>query len=70
MTDRTSYARSIQYFWQEKGDLERFTGFDREYLAREFPEVLKAWDNYKFSRVVLGALVRDALAQSEDEEEN
>ena len=58
--DREIARNSIQYFWEEKGDLERWSGFDREYLAREFPAVLKAWDDYKACRAVLGAVVRDA----------
>lgn len=61
MTDdeRSSMARSLAYFWQGKGDLERMTTFDRNVLAREFPAVLKAWDDYKASRLVLDAVVRD-----------
>lgn len=58
--DREDAQSSIQYFWEEKGDLERWAGYDREYLAREFPAVLKAWDDYKASRAVLNAVVRDA----------
>ena len=69
MADKVGYARSIGYFWKEKGDIERFTSFDRKYLAREFPEVLKAWDDYKASRRVLDAVVRDVLARAEAEED-
>lgn len=58
--DRDEVASMISYFWQEKGDLERWAGFDRDYLAREFPAVLKAWDDYKASRAALDAVVSDA----------
>ena len=58
--DREQAAEMIGYFWQEKGDLERWSSYDREYLAREFPAVLKAWEDYKASRAVLDAVVRDA----------
>lgn len=58
--DREQAAEMIRYFWQDKEDLERWTGFDRDYLAREFPAVLKAWGDYKASRAVLDAVVRDA----------
>lgn len=60
--DRERAAEMIRYFWQDKKDLERWTGFDRDYLAREFPAVLKAWDDYKASRAVLDAVVRDAAS--------
>lgn len=58
--DREQAAEMIRHFWQDKEDLERWTGFDRDYFAREFPAVLKAWDDYKASRAVLDAAVRDA----------
>lgn len=58
--DREEIASMLEYFWQEKGDIERWTGFDRDMLASEFPAVLKAWDDYKASRAVLDAVVRDA----------
>ena len=58
--DREDVVKMIAYFWQEKGDMERWCDFDRDYLAREFPAVLKAWDDYKISRLVLDAVVRDA----------
>lgn len=62
--DRGSMARNLAYFWQDKDDLERYTGFDRDVLAREFPAVLKAWDDYKASRLVLDAVVRDMGRQA------
>jgi hypothetical protein len=49
----------LAYFWEEKGDIERWCGFDREHLAREFPAVLKAWNDYNASREVLNAVIRD-----------
>ena len=57
--DREDAINMLAYFWEEKGDLERWTDFDREHLARDFPAVLKAWDDYKTSRLVLDAVVRD-----------
>lgn len=52
-------ARLLAYFWESKGDIEGWSGFDRETVAREFPAVLKAWDDYKTSRLVLDAVIRD-----------
>jgi hypothetical protein len=57
--DREEAIDMLAYFWEEKGDMERWCDFDRDYLAREFPVVLKAWEDYKISRLVLGAVVRD-----------
>ena len=57
--DRNHARRTLGYFWSEKGDIERWTGFDREMLRREFPAVLKAWDDYQASRAVMDAVMRD-----------
>lgn len=59
MSTREDQISMLTYFWQEKGDLERWVGFDREKLGREFPAVLKAWDDYKASEAVLSAVIRD-----------
>ena len=41
----------LQYFWGEKGDLERLSTFEslRPLLAKERPDILLAWDNYKMA---------------------
>lgn len=59
MIDREESTATLAYFWNEKGDIERWCNFDRAYLAREFPAVLKAWDDYKASKAVLDAVMRD-----------
>jgi len=64
MMDRGDAENLIAYFWEEKGDLERWCDFDREYMAKEFPAVLKAWDNYKANLLVLDAVVRDMKTRS------
>lgn len=45
----------LQYFWQEKEDLERLTSFNRliPMLEVEMPEVMKAWRDYKASKRIL-----------------
>lgn len=55
---REAYADMMRYFWEEKGDIERYSSFSRERTAAEFPEVLKAWDDYNTSRKVLSAVLR------------
>lgn len=59
MSERREQILSmLQYFWEEYDNPERWTGFDRTEIAGEFPEVLKAWDDYKAARRVLDAVIR------------
>ncbi len=60
MTDeeRDDYANMLQYFWQEKGDPERFTGWDEALVEKEFPAVAAAWRQYKSARAVMSAVIR------------
>lgn len=53
---------TLRYFWEAKGDIERWTGFDRDELAKTFPEVLKAWDDYTTAQRLLTAVLRGARA--------
>ncbi len=55
---REEYADMLRYFWEEKGDIERYTQFSRERMTAEFPEVLKAWDDYNIARKVLTAVLK------------
>jgi len=55
---REVYADMMRYFWEEKGSIERYASFSRERTATEFPEVLRAWDDYNTSRRVLTAVLR------------
>ena len=54
----------LQYFWQEKEDLERLSTFERliPILEEEKPEVLKAWNDYKVSKKILDIVI-DSLLQ-------
>ena len=47
------------HFWQEKGDLERYIRFEelKPKIQEEFPEILKAWSDYKATVNILNALV-------------
>lgn len=55
--DREEMLSMLTYFWQEKGDIERWSSFDREKVAAEFPELLKAWDDYVTAHKVMNAVV-------------
>ena len=54
---------NLQYFWQEKEDLERFSSFEelKPLLEKEKPEVLKAWNDYKTSRKILDIVIDNLL---------
>ncbi len=53
--------RSISYFWLEKHDLERWAGWEeaKPAVARQFPELLKAWEDYKTNARTLDAVVKN-----------
>lgn len=55
-----SDAEMLVYFWEEKEDLERYTGWEalRPKLQRHHPEILKAWADYQASRFILSATLR------------
>lgn len=52
--------RNIAYFWLERGNLERWVGWERAKpsIARQFPEILQAWENYKASNRMLDVVVK------------
>lgn len=54
---------NLEYFWQERKDLERLSNFEEiiPILEKEKPEVLKAWDDYKASRNILDLVIRNLL---------
>ena len=47
----------IRYFWENKGDIERYNGYDEASLERSAPHVLKAWKDYKIARSILDAVI-------------
>lgn len=51
--------RMLQYFWEAKGDLERYCKFEeiKPKLQKEYPEVIKAWNDYKVSERILTAVL-------------
>jgi hypothetical protein len=53
----------LQYFWQDKGDLERLCTFEEmiPILEKERPEVLKAWNDYKTSKKILDIVIESLL---------
>ncbi len=51
--------RMLQYFWEEKEDIERYCDFEdiKEDLAENYPEILKCWNDYKITKKLLGIVL-------------
>ena len=41
----------LRYFWQEKGNLERYCDFEKlkPQIEKQLPLLFKAWNDYKLS---------------------
>ena len=52
---------SIKYFWQDKGDLERYCSFEelKPALLEQKPEIIKAWNDYKTAVAILDAVIEN-----------
>lgn len=61
LSEREDMLNTLRYFWTEKQDLERWIRFDRATLQREFPDVLKAWDDYQTAKRVMGSVMRGTV---------
>jgi hypothetical protein len=50
----------LRYFWEEKGDLERYARFEalKPQIQEQYPELLKAWYDYKASIKIMDAVVK------------
>jgi len=59
--ERADYANMLDYFWCEKGDIERFTGWNADLVAKEFPAVFQAWNAYKGAERVMDAVIKSLL---------
>ncbi len=57
----------LAYFWNEKGDLERWCHWEdrKEIMEMHCPEILKAWHEYKLSRRVLTKLINNLEPSNE-----
>ncbi len=50
----------LRYFWEEKEDIERYSDFEyiKSDLEKYRPDILKAWNKYKVSKLTLNNLLR------------
>ena len=53
------HVLSLKYFWEEKGDMERYCYFEeiKSLIEEHYPEILKAWYDYKLSKKILNNIV-------------
>jgi phage major head subunit gpT-like protein len=42
-----NFLWDIQYFWDKKGDIERYAWYDADRLKKLNPYMYQAWINYK-----------------------
>lgn len=54
--ERDEAVEMLRYFWEEKGDPTRWTGWDA--AKAEFPLIAKAWDAYLEARRRMALEVR------------
>lgn len=58
-----SDINDIQYFWQEKGDLERWVGWNdpetQQRIIAACPELVKLWNDYKTAERLLNLIVEN-----------
>lgn len=47
--EKHRFLSDIQYFWQEKGDIERYVGFSMEKLKEADPVLASAYERLKLS---------------------
>ena len=51
---------SLKYHWHELGELERYSDWDKikSAIEREHPELIKAYNDYKTSILIMNAVMR------------
>ena len=59
---------SLRYFWEEKGDITRWVGWEskKAEIGKEHPQILWAWENYLETRRCLTEKIRSAVSNSEE----
>jgi hypothetical protein len=56
--DRAEYLLMVRYFWEEKGDVERYVCYTPELTRQYSPALATALQNYKDAKAVLDAVIR------------
>lgn len=58
--DAETFKNMVVYFWQERGDVERYCYWSEARCAEVWPEFLFVWKQYKSAEGVLDTLVKSA----------
>lgn len=58
-TDAEVVRSMLRYFWEEKDDIERWVGYDAEWMEKHMPHILYLWNEYKESKRRLDAAIKD-----------
>lgn len=60
LTLTEQHLTMLRYFWEEKGDIERYCEYNKilPILEKERPEVVKAWNDYKVSIRTMNAIMK------------
>lgn len=55
--EKAEFLSNIAYFWHEKGDMERYTGFSMEKLREAAPALADAYERYKSADETLNIMI-------------
>jgi hypothetical protein len=58
--DDETFKTMVLYFWEEKGDVERYCFWSEERCAKVWPAFFHAWKQYKAAECVLAAVAKSA----------
>lgn len=56
----------LEYFWTEKGDIERYASYSEAECANRFPHVLMAWKNYLAAKKLMDAAVESVRHEGDE----
>lgn len=59
MIDAEERMRMLKYDWQERGNLECSSYFDRAWLQENHPMILRVWDDWVHAENLLTTLLKD-----------
>jgi len=55
--DKAQFISDIKYFWNEKGDIERYVGYTPEKLREADPVLADAYERYRSAELTLNRLL-------------
>jgi hypothetical protein len=55
--EKARFLSNIKYYWQEKGDIERYSDYTPEALREADPVLASAYENYKIATETINRLL-------------